>query len=307
MTEQRVLGISIAVTICSAAFGILVGLLSGSFAIVFDGIYSLTDACMTILALWVSRLIVTSATNVAPKSRLGERFTVGFWHLEPMVLGLNGTLLMGAAIFALVSAVDSLMSGGRSVEFGPAMIFASLTTVVSLGMAFFARRANRAIGSDFVALDSRAWLMSAALSAALLLAFVFGYLIRGTSFEWMSPYVDPVVLATICIVIIPMPVGTVRQALADILLVAPADLRTHVDSVAADIVARHGFLGYRAYVARVGRGKQIELFFIAAPGGPAKRLSEWDRLRDEIGEALGGEGPDRWLTIVFTEDPEWAD
>ena len=30
-------------------------------------------------------------------------------------------------------------------------------------------------------------------------------------------------------------------------------------------------------------------------------------IRDEIGEAIGGESPDRWLTIAFTTDPEWAD
>ena len=39
---------------------------------------------------------------------------------------------------------------------------------------------------------------------------------------------------------------------------------------------------------------------------PARRLEEWDSLRDEIGRALGPDSPDRWLTIVFTTDPEWA-
>jgi predicted Co/Zn/Cd cation transporter (cation efflux family) len=33
---------------------------------------------------------------------------------------------------------------------------------------------------------------------------------------------------------------------------------------------------------------------------PAKKLQEWD----EIGTAIGDEGPDRWLTIAFTTDPE---
>jgi predicted Co/Zn/Cd cation transporter (cation efflux family) len=29
-------------------------------------------------------------------------------------------------------------------------------------------------------------------------------------------------------------------------------------------------------------------------------------LRDEVGNALGEESPDRWLTIAFTTDVEWA-
>lgn len=42
-------------------------------------------------------------------------------------------------------------------------------------------------------------------------------------------------------------------------------------------------------------------------GWPPKRLEEWDRIRDEIGEMIGHDSPDRWLTIIFTTDPEWAD
>jgi predicted Co/Zn/Cd cation transporter (cation efflux family) len=306
-TEQGLLRISIAVTVLLAGFGILFGILSGSFAIVFDGVYALTDAAMTVVALLVSNLIASSAAGGAAKGRLVKHFTMGFWHLEPMVLGLNGILLTGAAIYALINAIGSIMEGGRPLEFDQAIIYAVVTLTVTIAMAIIGSRTNRTIKSDFVALDAKAWMMSAGLTAALLIAFVFGYLIQGSAYEWLSPYIDPVALALVCLVIIPIPAGTIRQALADILLVTPADLKGHVDAVAQAIVEKHGFLSYRAYVARVGRGRQIELFFIVPEDFPAKKLQEWDEIRDEIGSAIGDEGPDRWLTIAFTTDPEWAD
>lgn len=310
-TEQRVLRLSIAVTVLLAGAGILFGLLSGSFAIVFDGIYALVDASMTTVTLLVSNLIAASTATLSAggprRGKLAERFTMGFWHLEPMVLGLNATLLMGAAIYALINAVGSLMTGGRDLAFDHAIVYAAVTVLVAAGMAVFATRANRKVRSDFLALDAKAWIMSAALTAALLAAFVFGYLIQGTRIQWMSPYIDPAALALVCLVVIPIPVGTMRRALADVLLVTPADLKRHVDAVASDIVRRHGFSSYRAYVARVGRGRQIELFFIVPAGWPPRTLEEWDKIRDEVGAAIGGEGPDRWLTIVFTADPEWAE
>ena len=306
-TEQSVLRISIIVTFVLAVAGIVFGLLSGSYAIVFDGIYALTDASMTIVALVVSNLIVSSATNTTAAGKFAKHFTMGFWHLEPMVLGLNGVLLTGAAVYALINAVGSIMSGGRHLSFDQAIIYAVLTMIIAFLMAAYATRANKTIGSNFIALDAKAWVMTGSLSAALLLAFIFGFFIQGTKLQWMSPYVDPVALALVCLIVIPMPVGTINQAFADILLVTPADLRDHVDRVAAEIVQRYNFLSYRSYVARVGRGRQIELYFIVPPDGPAKKLEEWDHIRDEIGEAIGGEGPDRWLTIAFTTDPEWAD
>ena len=305
-TEQGLLRVSIVVTILLAGFGILFGVLSGSFAIVFDGVYALTDAVMTVVALLVSNLIASSAAG-GGKGRLVKHFTMGFWHLEPMVLGLNGILLTGAAIYALINAVGSIMAGGRALNFDQAIVYAVVTLIVTIVMAILGSRANRTIQSDFVALDAKAWIMSAGLTSALLVAFVIGYFIQGSAYEWMSPYIDPAALALVCLVIIPIPAGTIRQALADILLVTPSDLKGQVDAVAKAIVERHGFLSYRAYVARVGRGRQIELFFIVPEDFPPRKLQEWDDIRDEIGIAIGDEGPDRWLTIAFTTDPEWAD
>jgi predicted Co/Zn/Cd cation transporter (cation efflux family) len=304
-TEQGLLRVSIAVTILLAGVGILFGILSGSFAIVFDGIYAMTDASMTVLALVVSNLIASSATD--GKNPLVKHFTMGFWHLEPMVLGLNGVLLTGAAIYALINAVSSIMNGGRLFDFGAAITYSVVTLAITITMAIVSARANRTIKSEFVALDVKSWIMSSGLTGALLVAFIGGALIQGTKHEWMSPYIDPVALALVCLVIIPIPAGTIRQALADILLVTPADLKSHVDAVAETIVERHGFLSYRAYVARVGRGRQIELFFIVPADLPARKLQDWDAIRDEVGIAIGDEGPDRWLTIAFTTDPEWAD
>lgn len=305
-TEQNILRISIAATIVVSAVGIIFGLLSGSFAIVFDGVYSLADASMSILALIVAGLI-TSYTASATPGRLRERFTVGFWHLEPIVLGLNGILLMGVSVYALINAIGSLLTGGRPLRFDYAIIYAAFTLVVCIMMAIVDRRANRAIGSEFLALDGTAWLMSAGITAALLIAFCIGYAIDGTALGWISPYIDPAVLALICLVIIPMPIGTVRRALSDILLITPEGLKTHVDQIAADVVKRYGFLSYRAYVARVGRSRQVELYFIVPHGLPARTIEEWDALRDEIGDQLGDDGPNWWLTIAFTADKAWAD
>jgi len=305
--ESGVLRVSVAVTVFISFVGILFGLISGSFSIIFDGVYSLIDASMSLLALTVVNLITAHTRSKRLSPRLRDRFSMGFWHLEPMVLGLNGTLLMGVSVYAFINAVSSLLTGGRDLAFDVAIVYAVVTVIACAAIAIVETRANRTIGSDFIRLDVRAWVMSAGITAALLVAFCLGHGVQGTSWEWISPYIDPAVLALVCLVIIPLPVSAVRQALADIFLVTPADLKERVDGVAAAFVEKHGFTSYRAYVARMGRSREIELYFIVPPDLPAKTVGEWDALREEIGEAIGGEGPDRWLTIVFTGDHEWAE
>ncbi|GEO81051.1 cation diffusion facilitator family transporter [Pararhodospirillum oryzae] len=305
--ERGVLRTSISVTLMISSLGIGFGLVSGSFSIVFDGIYSLIDASMSLLSLIVVNLITAHAVSRNLPLKMRERFSMGFWHLEPMVLGLNGTLLIGVAIYALVNALGSLLEGGRDLEFGWAVVYGVITLVVCISIAMIETRANREIDSGFVRLDIKAWVMSAGITAALLIAFCLGYAVQDTEWQWISPYIDPAVLALVCLLIIPLPVSTVRRALADMFLVTPADLKAHVDKVARTFVEKHGLDSYRAYVARVGRSKEIELYFIVPADAPARTIGEWDALRAEIGEAVGGEGPDRWLTIVFTGDSEWAE
>lgn len=307
LTEQSVLRISIGATVMVALFGIVFGLLSGAFSIAFDGFYALADAVMTVLALIVAELITRSARADRLSGKLRDRFSMGFWHLEPIVLGLNGLLLMSVAFYALINAVITILDGGNELKFDLAIVYAVVTVVICFGMACFAARANRRIESDFIRLDIRAWIMSGGITAALLVAFLIGAGVQGTAYAWISPYIDPAVLALVCVVIIPLPLGTVGQALRDVLLITPPDLKAHVDGVAEGIVQEQGFLGYRAYVARVGRGMQVELYFIVKRGLPPQPLEHWDRLRDEIGDAIGGEGHDRWLTIAFTTDPGWAE
>jgi predicted Co/Zn/Cd cation transporter (cation efflux family) len=305
-TEQGVLRLSIAASLAVALGAVAFGLYANSSLIIFDGIYGLIDVVMTWLSLLVVRLISLSTNVDALQSRLNQRFTMGFWHLEPIVLGVSGTLMIGAALYAAVNAVNALMSGGREIALGPAIVFAVLSLIGEAAMTLFIRRANRSIGSDFVGLDAKNWMVATAMSAAYLIAFGGGWLLRGTPWAWIVPYIDPAILLVVCAFVVVAPLGTVRRALSDILLITPVDLQSHVDEVARAIVAKHGFLEHRSYVAKVGRGEQIELFFVVPANDPPRPLVEWDQLRDEIGEALGEESTDRWLTIMFTTDRDWT-
>lgn len=305
--ERGVLRTSIFVTLIISTLGIGFGLFSSSFSIIFDGVYSLVDASMSLLSLVVVNLINSYAVSKTLSRKIRERFSMGFWHLEPMVLALNSILLISVAIYALINAIGSLLDGGRELEFGLAIIYALITVTVCICIAVLEMRANKKIHSAFIALDVKGWMMSAGITSALLIAFCVGHAVQGTTWQWISPYIDPAVLALVCLLIIPLPISTIKQALQDIFLVTPTEIKQHVDETASAFVKKHGFTSYRAYVAKVGRSKEIELYFIVPATTPAKNIAEWDALRDEIGDAIGGEGPNRWLTVVFTGDPEWAE
>lgn len=301
-TESQVLRSSLIVGLLVAFLGIGFGLLAGSFSITFDGMFGLVDAAMTGLSLLVINLI-TRSVMAGRTSRINTRFSMGVWHFEPMVLTLNATILLGVTSYALINAILTILAGGRDIDFGPALVYAVVVVAISFVIGLIEHRANRKLKSQFVALDVKGWLMAGGISFALLVAFGIGALLDGTSYAWIRPYVDPSVLAFVCVVVLPTPVSNLWPALKQLLLMPPGDLREQVEGIAAQVARDEGFTDYRAAVAQVGRSAQVELFFLVPEGGPARPIEHWDDLRNRIDAAIGEPSPHRWVTIAFTSDP----
>ncbi|MFI4919813.1 MAG: cation diffusion facilitator family transporter [Legionellales bacterium] len=294
--EQKILKISITITFLLAIGGIVFGLISGSLAIVFDGMFDMVDVAMSLLAFFVARLL----------TREGDRrFQYGYWHVEPMVLVFNGSVLILLCIYALVNAIGSLLSGGRELNFDSASAFVLLMSVVSTGMYFYVRQKNRKINSEFLRLDTQSWLMSSSISVSLFIAFGIATLIAGSQYQYLTPYVDPFILAllTTCLLFVPM--ASIRNAMRDIFRIAPLSLDEKVTNFLDELTVRHGFKNYSSYVAKIGRAQFIEIHIVLPLNYPISGVEELDAIRQEIAVAMGGDSPQRWLTIAFTTTEQW--
>jgi cation diffusion facilitator family transporter len=294
--ERRALKISIAVTFLLAVVGILFGLLSGSLAIVFDGMFNMVDTVISILAFFVARLL-TSKGN--------RRFQYGYWHIEPMVLVLNGSILILLCAYALINAIGSLMSGGHEMNFDGAFVFALLVFFLSTAMYFYLIKTNRKIKSEFLRLDIQSWLMSALISSSLLLAFGIAAMLHGGIYGYFTPYIDPLILAilTACLIFVPM--AAVRDAMRDIFRMAPLDLDEKIRAFLDDLTKLRNFKTYTSYVAKIGRAQFIEIHIVVPTDFPISSIEILDKIRNEIALAIGEDTPQRWLTIAFTANENW--
>ena len=69
--EQRVLKLSIVISGVLGGFAVLLGLLSGSMSIVFDGLFSVIDVAMGVLGLWIARLVTREAESHGSSTATG--------------------------------------------------------------------------------------------------------------------------------------------------------------------------------------------------------------------------------------------
>jgi cation diffusion facilitator family transporter len=296
-TEQRVLRLSIVLSGALGGFAVVLGLISGSMSIIFDGLFSVIDVAMGLLGLWIARLVTREANR---------RFQYGYWHIEPMSLAFYGGMLMVLCVYAFFDAVGSLLEGGRQVDLGPAIGYSVVMTGACFAMYFYERRTNRAANSQFLHLDAQGWLMSALATAALLVAFLIAWALGSTRYADLAPYADPAVLAVLSVAMFPIPLRTVRQALSEVLLMTPSDLDVEVRRVMDQVAARHGFSGYTSYAARVGRGEFIEIHIVVAPDWPVGTVADLDAIREEVAAELDADSGDVWLTIDFTGSQAWV-
>ncbi|HYG07963.1 MAG TPA: cation diffusion facilitator family transporter [Stenotrophomonas sp.] len=295
--EQRVLKMSIAATVAVALIGFLGGLLARSQAILFDGVYSLVDVALTLVALAVLRLL---AREDSP------RFQYGYWHLEPMVEALGGAILVLACIYALANAVIGLVNGGQTVHFGAALAWALLLTVADLGMAAWIGHHARRLQSGLLALDARAWLLTGLMSLAVVLAFLLALLLQGGAHAHWTPYIDPLVLCAISLAVLPLPLRAAWRAMREVLQVAPDELDRRVQTVMQAFVAEHGFIGFTSHVAKMGRMRFVEIHVLTRPDYNPGSIGQADALRNGIAAQLGARDAQFWLTIDFTADPAWT-
>ncbi|MBD3895635.1 cation transporter [Halomonas sp. ML-15] len=295
--EQRALKISTAMTLMVASLGVVFGLLSGSRSILFDGVFSTIDAAMSMLALFVSRLVMKESS---------QRFQLGYWHFEPMVAALNGSILLLLCFYAFLNAVSGLMEGGRELAFDVAIGYAVIVCAACYAMFFYERRLNRRARSEFVRIDTQGWLMAALITTALLIAFIAALLMEDTALAVWTPYVDSALLAVLTLCFMPVPLGIVRRALREIMMIAPPALDAEVHAAMAPVMQHSGLLEYSSHVAKSGRVHTIEIHLLTTPEFAREAgVARLDEIRAEIASRLSIPGAQRWFTLSFTAERRW--
>ncbi|WP_243048232.1 cation transporter [Dyella sp. RRB7] len=294
--EQHQLRLSIGVTLLVGAACVAVGLAMRSQAIAFDGFYSLVDVVLTGGSLLVSRLVSSEGSR---------RFQFGYWHLEPLLVVFNASVLAAICSYAAFAALHDLLTGGHELAFGFGAAWAAIMGVASMGMAVLMRRRATALGSVLLQLDARGWLIGGCISIAVLVGFVLAAVIEGGPLDHWTRYIDSSILLALTLALLPLPLGSLWQALREVLQLAPDELDQRVRTVMDALVREHGYLDFASYVAKIGRMRFIDIHILLEPTHSLGTMGDVDKVRSEIARRLGSDIRVEWLTITFTGKREW--
>ena len=210
--EQILLKQSTFLMLAVAIAGIITGFVSGAQSILFDGFFSLIATFIKVLMLITARLIAKESN---------QRFQFGFWHLEPMVLLIEGSFLLLIAIYAFLNGVFGIINGGREIELGLVIVYAAVFTVVEFIYFFYVRHRNRKLKSTLIQFDNISWLVDAMLSVGLLISFLAALLLKSQGYGEWAKFVDPLILIVLALTMLPPAFKILGPALRDVLGIAP--------------------------------------------------------------------------------------
>lgn len=282
--ERRALVGSILVTAVLGALGVVWGIASGSQVILLDGVYAVIGIVMSWLLLRASALAVEGPTR---------RYQYGREAVTPLVIGVQGMMLLATLLYALVEAVYTIGRGGSEVTPGLAMLYASITTIGSFATWVWIRRQSE--GSDLLVAESTAWRVAALRGAGMLIGFTALLFVTDSAWDGAAPYIDPVMVIVMCVAFLSTPVRMVRGTIVELLEGAPKpEVQAPVRAVVAAVMDEHGITDPVVRMTKVGPKLYVEL---DAAVDASVTVGTEHTVRQQLERELGELPYDVWLNF----------
>ena len=207
-TEQFWLFVSIIMGFFCAVADEAVGIHTDSTAITFDGLYCFILTVGSIILLRYSRKIDAPADKI---------FQFGYGKLEPTLLVAQTLAISFSCIYGLISTFRDIFQQHVIGSFIEITILQISIAIVSLFVGMGCYYSGKKLANKILLAQSMIWFLSGLESFMIAFGFSIGYLVEGTRYDWVSPYIDPVVMICLVLTIIGEPIRIFHTNLMELL------------------------------------------------------------------------------------------
>ena len=296
--EQRTLKISALGCFVIAVVALWASYSSSSQAILLDGFFNATYFLAGLFTIKVSRLVLQGDD---------DHFPFGYSFFEPLVNCIKGLLILGVSVMALIGALQALLSGGRSIEAGIATAYGAFASVMACGLAWITHRGYQQSASPLLKADADGWIVNAAISTAVLLAFAGIWMIEGSPYTFMAPYIDPVLVVVVVLISLSVPIRMAWTALMGLLNRAPSpEITDQVTTIIRNSLEGLPVKELFVRVIQPGRVRWILVHVVLPKDYRPENLKALDDQRGETLEALKGNYQYAILDMLFTTERTWG-
>ena len=291
--EMLALRLSLALTVLFACAAAAVALYSDSETMTLEAMSGGVDIVVCILAIFVARKVQEPANR---------RYQFGYAKYEPLMTTVEGLLLAGACVGAIVYAVRDLIHPDPVEATYLVVIYSGASFLVSVLFGQWMRRAGKRAGSQLVLAEAELWIVEGWLALGVCAAFVASIALGRVGTTQASAYVDPAVCIVLSLILLKKPLDILRESVADLVDENPyADTVNAIEDSVRALAERFHLKGLEwVRVRKAGRRVFVMVSFFE---DPAESLEDMDITRLAVIDEMVSLHPDVDVAVLFRPAP----
>lgn len=296
--EQLILKLSMYMALTLAIMGILLGILTKTQAIIFDGFVAFVSVGLGYLSVVTSRYIYKDDDDI---------FQYGYVRFEPMVNLFKSLILLIVCIYAFISAISGIAKGGYEIDLGGAVVYSIIAFFVCLSMFICTKFYSKILQSDLINVDNVEWKIDCILYLGAIVAFGFVFIFDRNQDSAFSKIIDPALLLVLSAFLTISPLKIAIANFKDLVMVAPNDMDEKITCIMENLSNEYKFGDYDTHIAKSGRFYMIEVNILIQDSKDSKisTIKDFDCIRQKIQDELNIPSYKIWLSVSFTSNPKW--
>lgn len=293
--ERQIYWTPVVAGLALAANGLAGAALTGSQAVLADGLFSLVYCLTGLFTVYVSKLL---------ELPVSERYPYGYGAYEPLTNLIKALLVLVVVVFLIWDAVAKIASGGAELEFGGVIVFTFTSAGISICTAAFVWWRSRSVKTPLAQGELINWLIDAVSIIGVTMALSLAWYLQSRGLDRIARYVDPAVVLILVAMTFYPPFRLGKDSLLQLLQRSPtAEKRKPYDLMIADVLVPLKPAGLDIRITEMGRFTRISVV-ASFPRSFGLSLQRADRLRAELDQKLSSFDPLAQCEVIFTTRPE---
>ena len=291
--EILALRLSLVLTVLFAVGAAIVAMFSDSETMSFEAMSGGVDITVSVLAILVARKIHEPANR---------RYHFGYAKYGPLMITVEGVLLAGVCVGAIVYAARDLVHVDPTEDTYLVVIYSALSFLLSVLFGYWMRRAGRRSGSQLVLTNANLWIVEGWQSTGVCAAFVIGIALTRVGITEATGYIDPATCIVLAVIFLRKPFAILREGVADLVDANPYAHTVNAIEDSARMLAERFHLKGLEWV-RVRKAGSRVFVMVSFFEDPVEPLEQMDIARQAVIDEMVAQHPDIDVAVLFRSAP----
>lgn len=251
-SEKSALKLSLYGGILFVFLELAMAIYSSSQAVLLDAVYDGVELLMIFVSLFLLPLLYKPPSEKRP---------FGYLQLESLFVVVKGTIMVSVTVGLIVNNIQIMLHGGRHINFSTVAYFELFATILSIIVILLLRHTNKNFTTPTISMEIQEWMIDAAASLGMTIAFFLPFVITAEWFSAFTPYLDQAIAVILSICILPVPIKAVITGLRDLFLLPPEEATVdRIKEIITPILDAYGYDKLYYDIVRTGRKLWISVY-----------------------------------------------